>query len=269
MQLPEAFVFAPEGVLLDPSVLAFASLQHRARGRGGRARHAVVYSQDRGRYVKPVFPKGPKIRRLAVDATLRAAAPHQRARRARAAAAAADADGVLRAAAEADARAAAAPPGSEEGARARAAARYYRSVAASAARRVFIDRDDLRAKRLARKAGALVLFVVDASGSMALNRMAAAKGAAVQLLAESYTSRDQICLIPFCGERAEVLLPPSRSVTLARRRLEALPCGGGTPLAHALSVAVRTAERARQKGGVGRAVVVLVTDGRANISLAR
>jgi magnesium chelatase subunit D len=129
-----------------------------------------------------------------------------------------------------------------------------------------VDKDDFRIKRMARKAGSLIVFVVDASGSMALNRMDAAKGAAISLLSEAYKCRDKICLVEFHGNKAEILVPPTKSMALTKNRLESMPCGGGSPLAHALTLAMRTGLNAKKvKQDVGRVIIVLLTDGRANI----
>jgi magnesium chelatase subunit D len=101
---------------------------------------------------------------------------------------------------------------------------------------------------------------------MALNRIAQAKGALVRLLQQSYVRRDRVALVSFRGQNAEVLLPPSASVTRARRLLDELSVGGATPLAAGLSRALEIAGRAARQGAE-RIVLLLFTDGRANVSL--
>ena len=110
-----------------------------------------------------------------------------------------------------------------------------------------------------------ILFVVDASGSTAMARLAEAKGAVELLLGEAYASRDHVGLIAFRGRGAETLLAPTRSLTRARRALSGLPGGGGTPLALALAAALREIQTAR-RGGMSPSLCLL-TDGRGNIAL--
>jgi hypothetical protein len=109
------------------------------------------------------------------------------------------------------------------------------------------------------------VFCVDASGSTAVSRLAEAKGAAELILAQAYVKRADVAVVAFRGEGADVLLPPTRSLTRAKRALAALPGGGGTPLASGLSLARQLGEAVAARGSTP--VLVFLTDGSANIAL--
>jgi magnesium chelatase subunit D len=195
---------------------------HSARHQKGLSR--TVANTRRGRYVRAVATKTDRAR-LAIDATLRAAA---------------------------------------QGAKGRDALTRRRVDSAKA--ELTIKASDLRFKSFRRKSGTLFIFAIDASGSMAANRIGQAKGALVQLLQQSYVKRDRVALVCFRQQRAEMLLPPSQSTTRARRILDALPVGGSTPLAAGLVCALEIAQRAAcQK--TERIVMLLFTDGRSNVPL--
>ena len=105
--------------------------------------------------------------------------------------------------------------------------------------------------------------MVDASGSLAMSRLAEVKGAIEMLLADCYARRDTIALVAFRGRTGEIILPPTRSTARAKRALSGLPGGGGTPVAAGLDVALAVADQSRRKGQTP--LIVLMTDGRANI----
>ena len=191
--------------------------------RGSGRRSKTVGGVAVGRYVGASPPEG-KVTDLALDATLRAAAPHQRARR---------------------------------------SAAYPASAPA-----VLLEPWDLREKIRESKTGSLVLFVVDASGSMAAQRrMVAVKGAVLSLLIDAYQRRDRVGLIAFRGTGAELLLPPTGSVELARVRLADMPTGGRTPLSRGLYLALQVFEAERLKDPEFLPLMVLLSDGRANVSI--
>ncbi|USQ87561.1 putative cobaltochelatase [Streptomyces phaeoluteigriseus] len=131
-------------------------------------------------------------------------------------------------------------------------------------RGLVVRRDDLRQATREGREGNLVLFVVDASGSMAARqRMGAVKGAVLSLLLDAYQRRDKVGLVTFRGSAAEVALPPTSSVDAAAVRLESLPTGGRTPLAAGLLRAHDVLRVERLRDPARRALVVVVTDGRA------
>jgi len=184
---------------------------------GGGRRVSSRSSRKAGRYVKSCLPAG-ECRDLALDATLRAAAPQQKQRWGEQA--------------------------------------------------IVVEDPDLREKVRERKVGTTVLFVVDASGSMAAQRrMTEAKGAVLSLLLDAYQKRDRVGLVAFKGREAKVILPPTSSVELAKKRLEVLPTGGRTPLARAFQVAYELVELEKKRDPDIYPLLVVVSDGRPNVSL--
>ncbi|MFJ1970468.1 putative cobaltochelatase [Streptomyces sp. NPDC087903] len=189
-------------------VLSVPGLGEGAAGRRSRAR------TEHGRTTGARRPRG-ALTKLHLAATVRAAAPHQRAR-------------------------GRSGPG------------------------LVVRRDDLRQATREGREGNLVLFVVDASGSMAARqRMSAVKGAVVSLLLDAYQRRDKVGLVTFRGSAADLALPPTSSVDAAAARLESLPTGGRTPLAAGLLKAHDVLRVERLRDPARRALVVVVTDGRA------
>ena len=142
--------------------------------------------------------------------------------------------------------------------------RKQEAVERSAPHSLEIRRDDIHLTRFQQRRDTLTLFVVDASGSAALQRLAEAKGAVELLLADCYVRRDQVALIAFRDETAELLLPPTRSLVRAKKALAALPGGGATPMAAALELTRDLTERAAKQGTTTQ--YVILTDGAANVA---
>jgi magnesium chelatase subunit D len=129
---------------------------------------------------------------------------------------------------------------------------------------IIMRKEDLRIRRFEERAARVTIFAVDASGSAAAARLAEAKGAVELMLGQAYVTRSEVALVAFRGDSAELLLPPTRSLTRARRALAELPGGGGTPLAMGLNAAREVAEAVIARGR--SAALVILTDGRANIA---
>jgi magnesium chelatase subunit D len=133
---------------------------------------------------------------------------------------------------------------------------------------LLIEKSDLREKVRERKVGNLIVFVVDASGSMAAEeRMTATKGAILSLLLDAYQRRDRVGLVVFRKNTAELVLPPTNSVETAQKCLATLPTGGRTPMAHGLNLGLETIKDCMRRDKEAVPLMVLVSDGRANVPL--
>jgi magnesium chelatase subunit D len=139
-----------------------------------------------------------------------------------------------------------------------------REAAGDASPRVHVRPDDFRIVRFKQRTPTTTIFVVDASGSAALHRLAEAKGAVELLLADCYVRRDRVALIAFRGTTAELVLPATRSLARARRSLAGLPGGGGTPLAAGIDCAAELAVTLARRGDAP--LLILLTDGKANVA---
>lgn len=203
-------------VILPPLWIQNEKKQFTPKGSGKRN---ITRSDERqGRYVKAGIPKG-ETHDIAIDATLRAAAPHQKGRQSNGCA-------------------------------------------------VVIRHEDIRRKQREKRTGNIFLFLVDASGSMgARERMKAVKGVVFKMLAGAYQKRDRVGMIAFRRDRAEVLLPITRSIEFAQKKLAALPTGGKTPLAQGLIKAEDMLDRLYKQDPLQDPVLILITDGRATNSL--
>jgi len=187
-----------------------------ARRKTSGRRINTLALRNRGRYVRQKMPR--EGRDIAIDATIRAAAPYQKTR-----------------------------------------------IGPNA---IKVRSEDIREKERVGKTSAVVLFVVDASGSMgAMQRMQSAKGAVLSLLNDSYQKRDKIGMVAFKGKEAELILPPCSSVDLALRRLQELPTGGKTPLCAGLSRALQLLQGELRKDEETKPMMVLISDGRANVGM--
>ncbi|MEA1907339.1 MAG: putative cobaltochelatase [Euryarchaeota archaeon] len=192
---------------------------HRSKTSGRRIPTLARY--NRGRYASHTMPPG-RPTDVAIDATIRAAAPHQKDRGA----------GIV------------------------------------GRNAVMIESGDVREKIRVGKVSTATLFVVDASGSMgASNRMESAKGAVMSLLMDSYQQRDRIGMVAFKGDSADVLLPLCSSVDLAFERLRELPTGGKTPLGAGLNTGLNLLAGEKMRNDETIPIMVLISDGRANVSV--
>jgi magnesium chelatase subunit D len=236
----------PAGLL---AMLAAGRTPGPRRGDAGRMGQNTA-SRQRGRVIGAVRGEPRGGARLALMETLRAAAPWQKVRRAE----------TLR---QAQAlRQAQGDPSTSSG-----RAVVHSSIAQGEQvllQRVQVTRDDLRVQRRVQRRATTTIFAIDASGSQALHRLAEAKGAVELLLADCYARRDRVAVIGFRGAGAQVLLAPTRSLVRAKRQLAGLPGGGGTPLAAGIDAAQTLAAAVRRGGATP--LVVLLTDGRANIA---
>jgi len=237
--LPDRLVASILALLPDDEADAL-SRRRTGSGVGGAGRGSggtPVEAHERGRRVGAARGAPGRGRRLDLPATLRAAAPWQPLRQR---------EGT--------------PPG------AAAAPGPAAPPAPDVLARLHVTQDDLHVQRRVRPAARRTIFTVDASGSQALRRLGEVKGAVELLLAESYRAREEVCLVIFRDREARLLLPPTRSLTRAKRLLRGLPGGGGTPLALGLAEALRMAEGSMREGVTPR--IVLLTDGRPNVDAA-